>query len=73
MSRMTPSFLPPADARWVYDDPSGVPDEVPLTVHVPETLLLSMQAEADRSGVTPAAWLLELVYRSLNPTRRAAA
>jgi hypothetical protein len=73
MSRMTPGFLPPRDPRWVYDDPSGVPDEVPVTVHVPESLLLSMQEEADRTGVTPAAWLLDLVQRSLSPARRAVA
>ncbi|HEY7206903.1 MAG TPA: hypothetical protein VH416_01570 [Gaiellaceae bacterium] len=73
MSRKTLGFLPPADPRWGYDDPSGVPDEVPVTVHVPETLLVSIQAEAARTGITPTAWLLDLVHRSLYPPRGAAA
>lgn len=67
------SLLPPADPRWGYDDPSGLPDEVAVTVHVPEPLLASIQAEAGRAGVTPAAWLLDLVHRSLSPAGPAAA
>jgi len=55
----------PTDPRWGYDDPSGVPDEVAVTVHLPEPLLVSVQAEAARRGTTPAAWLLDLVERSL--------
>lgn len=63
----------PADPRWGYDDPSGVPDEVAVTVHLPEPLLASVRAEAARAGATPAAWLLDLVERSLSPTRPTAA
>lgn len=55
----------PTDPRWGYDDPSGVPDEVPVTVHLPEPLLVSVQEEAARTGTTPSAWLLDLVERAL--------
>jgi hypothetical protein len=55
----------PADPRWGYDDPSGVPDEVAVTVPLPEPLLASVQEEAARTGTTPTAWLLDLVERAL--------
>jgi hypothetical protein len=62
-----------SDPRWSYDDPSGVPEEVAVTVRLPERLLESVQREADRTGVTPAGWLLELIERTLRPTRPSAA
>jgi hypothetical protein len=64
MTGMYGSYVP-ADPRWGYDDPSGVPDEVAVTVHLPEPLLVSIEAEAARTGSTPAAWLLDLVERAL--------
>ncbi len=70
---MSGILIVPSDPRWGYDDPSGVPDEVAVTVHLPEPLLASVQVEAARSGVTPAGWLLDLVERSLRPTRPTAA
>ena len=63
----------PSDPRWGYDDPSGVPDEVSVTVHLSEPLLESVREEAARYGVTPGAWLLALVERNLRPTRPNAA
>ena len=62
-----------SDPHWCYDDPSGLPDEVPVTVHLPEPLLDSLRAEAASYGVTPAAWLLALVERNLHNTRPTAA
>jgi hypothetical protein len=56
------------DPRWSYDDPSGLPDEVAVTLHLPEPLLESVREEAARHGVTPAAWLLALVASSVRPT-----
>ncbi len=56
---------PPSDPRWSYDDPSGVPEEVEITFHLPERLLPPVQEAAAREGVTPSAWLLELVTRSV--------
>src|SRR5919201_775095 len=47
-----------SDPRWTYDDPSGVPDEVPVTLHLPERMLAPVQEAAARDGVTPGAWLL---------------
>ena len=67
------THFPYSDPRWGYDDPSGVPDEVPVTLHLPERMLAPVQAAAARSGVTPGAWLLELVERALSPTRPTAA
>lgn len=58
----------PGDPRWGYDDPSGLPDEVPVTLRLPGPLLERVQAAAARSGSTPAGWLLDLVERSLRPT-----
>jgi hypothetical protein len=63
----------PADPRWAYDDPSGVPDEAAVTVHLSEPLLESVREEAARYGVTPAAWLLALVQRNIQPIRPTAA
>jgi hypothetical protein len=62
----------PGDARWSYDDPSGLPEEVSVTMHLPEPLLESVRAEAARSGVTPAGWLLDLVERTLRARPSAA-
>jgi hypothetical protein len=53
--------------HWVYDDPSGVP-EGPLTVSLPEPLRAPVEAAAANAGVTPAAWLTQVVKRSLRPT-----
>jgi hypothetical protein len=63
----------PADPRWVYDDPSGLPEEVSVTLHLPEPLLESVRAEAARRGVTPAGWLLDLVDRTIRAPRATAA
>ena len=54
----------PGDARWSYDDPSGVP-ETPLAVRVPETLRGSVEHAAARDGLTPGEWLITLVTRGL--------
>jgi hypothetical protein len=54
----------PGDARWSYDDPSGV-DETPLAIRVPETLRGGVERAAARAGVTPGDWLLALVTRGL--------
>jgi hypothetical protein len=55
----------PSDPRWSYDDPSGVPDEVSVALQMPEQLLDDVRVEAARRGVTPAAWLLDLVDRTV--------
>jgi hypothetical protein len=55
----------PADPRWGYDDPSGVPEEVTVTLRLPERLLESVQRTAGRAGATPSAWLLDLIARSV--------
>ena len=54
----------PRDARWSYDDPSGVP-ELPLAVRVPETLRGGVERAAAREGITPTEWLITLVTRGL--------
>jgi hypothetical protein len=54
----------PSDARWSYDDPSGVA-EAPLSVRVPETLRGGVERAAAREGLTPAEWLITLVTRGL--------
>ena len=54
----------PGDARWSYDDPSGVA-ETPLAVRVPETLRGGVERAAAREGVTPTEWLIALVSRGL--------
>ena len=62
-----------SDPRWTYDDQSGLPDEIPVTIHLPERMLAPVHAAAAREGVTPGAWLLELVERTLTPVRPTAA
>jgi hypothetical protein len=54
----------PGDARWSYDDPSGVP-ETPLAVRVPETLRGGVERAAAREGLTPGEWLITLVTKGL--------
>lgn len=56
----------PADTRWVYDDPSGVPEE-PLAIRLPEPLRGTVETAAARDGLSPTAWLLRVVTRSLAP------
>ena len=56
----------PGDARWVYDDPSGVP-ETPLALHVPDPLRNGVEHAAARDGLSPAAWLARLVTSALSP------
>ena len=55
----------PPDPRWSYDDPSGLPEEVPVTVRLPERLLTAVQSVASRAGTTPSAWVLDLIARSV--------
>ena len=60
-------YLPlPGNARWTYDDPSGVP-EPPLAMHVPERLRSNVEIAAARDGLSPTEWLLALVTGSLFP------
>ena len=54
----------PNDARWSYDDPSGVP-ETPLTVRVPDTLRGGVERAAAREGLTPSEWLIAFLTRGL--------
>jgi hypothetical protein len=54
----------PRDARWSYDDPSGV-DETPLAVRVPETLRGGVERAAAREGLSPSEWLITLVTKGL--------
>ncbi len=54
----------PRDARWSYDDPSGVA-ETPLAVRVPETLRGGVERAAARDGLSPGEWLLSLVTKGL--------
>jgi hypothetical protein len=54
----------PRDARWSYDDPSGVAD-APLAVRVPETLRGGVERAAARDGLSPGEWLLSLVTKGL--------
>jgi hypothetical protein len=58
----------PSDPRWCYEDPSGVPEEVAVTVRLPERLLESVQREAHRNGVTPSGWVLDLIERNVHPS-----
>lgn len=51
------------DARWSYDDPSGVPD-APL--ELPETLRGGVEQAAARQGLSPAEWLRRLVAQGLS-------
>jgi hypothetical protein len=62
----------PTEARWSYDDPSGLP-EGPLTFTLPEPLRAPVEAAASRAGVTPARWLADLVSQTLRPTAPRAA
>lgn len=57
----------PADPRWGYEDPSGLPEEVTVTFRIPEPLLESVQQAAGRVDATPSAWLLDLIARSVTP------
>jgi hypothetical protein len=59
-------FDSPADGRWVYDDPSGVP-EAPLTFQVPESLRPGVERAASGAGLTPTEWLLSHLSTSLCP------
>jgi hypothetical protein len=54
----------PSDARWSYDDPSGLP-EAALSVRVPETLRGGVERAAAREGLTPSEWLIAFVTRGL--------
>jgi hypothetical protein len=54
----------PGDARWSYDDPSGIA-EAPLAVVVPETLRGGVERAASREGLTPGEWLITLVAKGL--------
>jgi hypothetical protein len=54
----------PGDARWSYDDPSGVA-EAPLSIRVPDTLRGGVERAAAREGLSPAEWLITLVTRGL--------
>jgi hypothetical protein len=54
----------PRDARWSYDDPSGVA-ETPLAIRVPETLRGGVERAAARDGLSPGEWLLSLVTKGL--------
>jgi hypothetical protein len=54
----------PGDARWSYDDPSGIA-EAPLAVVVPETLRGGVERAASREGLTPGEWLITLVTKGL--------
>jgi hypothetical protein len=56
----------PSDARWSYDDPSGVP-EAPLSVRLPDTLRGGVELAAAREGLTPSEWLIATVTRGLLP------
>jgi hypothetical protein len=72
MSDLIIRSMPPRDARWSYDDPSGVPDS-PLEVSLPQPLRGSVETAAARAGLSPSQWLTALVTRSLSPlTGRAA-
>ena len=52
--------------HWVYDDPSGVPE--PLTVSLPAPLRGPVEAAAAGVGLTPSQWLARVVQQSLRPT-----
>ena len=60
------NFDSPSNARWVYDDPSGVP-EGPLTLEIPESLRPRVESAAAGVGLTPREWLLARVSSSLQP------
>jgi hypothetical protein len=52
----------PADARWVYDDPSGVPDW-PLVLS--DELREAVEAAAAREGLTTQMWLAAVISRAV--------
>lgn len=62
-------FRPPleSDARWVYEDPSGVPD-APFAVRLPEPLRGPVEDAAARAGLSLTDWLTLAVSRSLRPS-----
>jgi hypothetical protein len=72
MSDLLIRALPPRDARWTYDDPSGVP-EAPLEVRFPQPLRGGVETAAARDGLSPSQWLIALVSRSLSPATGKAA
>jgi hypothetical protein len=57
----------PRRTHWVYDDPSGVPED-PLTVSLPAPLRRPVELAAADAGVSPAEWLARIVRSSLRPT-----
>ena len=63
MFQQSPS---PRPTHWVYEDPSGVPEE-PLTVSLPAPLRAPVEYAAASEGVSPSEWLVRLVRRSLRP------
>ena len=67
MSDLIIRSMPPRDARWSYDDPSGVP-EAPLEVSLPQPLRGGVETAAARAGLSPSQWLTALVSRSLLPS-----
>ena len=66
MSDMLIRTTSPRDARWSYDDPSGVA-ETPLEVRLPQPLRGGVETAAAREGLSPSQWLTALVSRSLSP------
>ena len=56
----------PADGRWVYEDPSGVP-EAPLTLEVPASLRPSVERAAAGAGLTATQWLVAHLTTDLCP------
>jgi hypothetical protein len=61
MSELELRLNAPAEPRWTYDDPSGVPD---WSLVVPEDLREEIAEAAAREGLTPAAWLAAVVARA---------
>jgi hypothetical protein len=62
----------PADGRWYYEDPSGLP-EPPLFVQVPESLRPGVETAAAGAGVTPTEWLVARISAGLaQPITKAA-
>jgi hypothetical protein len=56
-----------SDPRWVYEDPSGVPD-APFAVSLPEPLRAPVEDAAARAGLSLSDWLTLAVSRSLSPS-----
>ena len=61
------SPTPRSSTHWVYDDPSGVP-EGPLEVSLPTPLRGPVEDAAARAGLSPTAWLAQLVQQSFRPS-----